>query len=86
MEIAASVVLISGCQDHQLSMDGPDNGVFTGALLEVWDDGRFNGSYVDLHAAIRDQLPRTQTPNLMLMGPAARALAGERAFSIAPDR
>jgi len=31
--IGASVILISGCQDNQVSQDGPKNGVFTGALL-----------------------------------------------------
>ena len=81
-DIAASVLLISGCQDHQLSMDGPDNGAFTGALLEVWDEARFEGSYAELHAAIRKQLPRTQSPNLLLMGTAAPTLARERAFLV----
>ena len=81
-DVAASVLLISGCQDHQLSMDGPDNGAFTGALLEAWDDGRFEGSYTDFHKAIRKQLPRTQSPNLMLMGAAAPALAREQPFRI----
>jgi hypothetical protein len=81
-DIAAAVLLISGCQDHQLSMDGPDNGAFTGALLDVWDGGRFEGSYTDFHAAIRGQLPRTQSPNLMLMGTAAPALAREQPFQI----
>jgi hypothetical protein len=31
--IGASVILISGCQDNQLSYDGDFNGAFTGALL-----------------------------------------------------
>ncbi len=39
--IGASVVLISGCQDNQVSLDGAKNGVFTGALLKVWDKGKF---------------------------------------------
>lgn len=81
-DIAAAVLLISGCQDHQLSMDGPDNGAFTGALLEVWDGGRFEGSYTDFHQAIRKELPRTQSPNLMLMGTAAPALAREQPFRV----
>ena len=81
-DIAAAVLLISGCQDHQLSIDGPDNGAFTGALLEVWDGGRFEGTYQDFHAAIRAELPRTQSPNLMLMGAAAPALAREQPFRV----
>jgi hypothetical protein len=81
-DITASVLLISGCQDDQLSMDGPDNGAFTAALLEVWDGGRFEGTYQDLHVAIRAELPRTQSPNLMLMGAAAPALARQQPFRV----
>lgn len=32
----ATVLLISGCQDNQLSSDGDVNGLFTGMLLNVW--------------------------------------------------
>ena len=44
-------------------MDGPVNGAFTGAFLQVWDNGRFRRSYSDLRnevvAAISspDQIP-----------------------------
>ena len=36
--VAATVVLISGCQDDQFSNDGRRNGVFTGALLKAWKE------------------------------------------------
>ena len=36
--VAATVVLISGCQDDQFSNDGRENGVFTGALLKAWNE------------------------------------------------
>lgn len=68
-EPAASVVLISGCQDNQLSQDGIYNGAFTGALLEVWDNGRFKGGYEDFVKKIRKLLPSSQSPNLMSVGP-----------------
>ncbi|MEO8123196.1 MAG: caspase family protein, partial [Burkholderiales bacterium] len=32
----AGVILISGCQDNQTSMDGDHNGAFTEQLLKVW--------------------------------------------------
>ena len=35
-----SVILISGCQDNQTSMDGDHNGAFTEQLLQVWNHGR----------------------------------------------
>jgi hypothetical protein len=40
-KVKASSLLISGCLDNQLSADGPFNGLFTGTLLRVWNNGRF---------------------------------------------
>ncbi len=67
-----AVILISGCQDNQTSMDGANNGAFTEQLLAVWRNGVFRGSYASFHAQIRMQLPPTQSPNLFTLGPAAR--------------
>ena len=65
----ASVILISGCQDNQTSMDGDHNGAFTEQLLHVWNHGTFAGNYAQFHAAIKARMPRTQTPNLFTLGP-----------------
>jgi hypothetical protein len=67
-DIRASVLLISGCQDWQLSMDGDRNGVFTAAVKLVWDDGRFEGSYLDFHAALDTIMPASQKPNYFKIG------------------
>ncbi|HZF78764.1 MAG TPA: caspase family protein [Rubrivivax sp.] len=66
----AAVVLISGCQDNQSSMDGEFNGAFTEQLLRVWDKGAFQGNYGSFHARIRARLPGSQSPNLFTLGPA----------------
>jgi hypothetical protein len=66
----AAVVLISGCQDNQSSMDGEFNGAFTEQLLRVWDNGAFAGNYGSFHARIRARLPASQSPNLFTLGPA----------------
>ena len=66
-----AVLLISGCQDNQTSMDGDNNGAFTEKLLKVWNHGRFNGNYISFHARIRAALPASQSPNLFTLGPAA---------------
>ena len=66
-----SVILVSGCQDNQFSMDGDHNGAFTEQLLRVWNNGAFTGSYARMHALIRAGLPPTQSPNLFTLGPAA---------------
>ena len=70
-----TVVLISGCQDNQTSMDGDHNGAFTEQLLKVWNHGAFSGSYAVLHARARAGLPPTQSPNLFTLGPAAASAA-----------
>ena len=77
----ASVILISGCQDNQTSMDGEHNGAFTEQLLKVWNHGKFAGNYPRLHAAIKAAMPPTQSPNLFTLGPAA-AFAGQRPFTL----
>ncbi len=69
-----SLILISGCQDNQFSMDGDHNGAFTEQLLRVWNNGAFTGSYARLHALVRAGLPPSQSPNLFTLGPAATFL------------
>jgi metacaspase-1 len=69
-----AVILISGCQDNQTSMDGDHNGAFTEQLLKTWNQGAFSGHYAAFHARIRSGLPPTQSPNLFTLGPAAAFL------------
>jgi hypothetical protein len=70
-----AVLLISGCQDNQTSMDGDHNGAFTESLLAVWKHGKFKGDYRSFHAHIRAGLPGSQSPNLFVLGPAAQFVA-----------
>lgn len=79
----ASVLLISGCQDNQLSLDGTRNGLFTQRLLETWDQGAFSGvGYPDLHRQIVTLMPPQQTPNLLWATPADPVLEQQRPFTI----
>ena len=73
-DFKASVVLISGCQDNQTSMDGEHNGAFTEQVLNVWNHGKYRGNYAKFHAAVKAGLPSSQTPNLFALGAAARFL------------
>jgi len=70
-----AVLLISGCQDNQTSMDGEHNGAFTEQLLKVWNHGAFTGGYASLHARVRAALPPTQSPKLYTLGRAAAFVA-----------
>ena len=53
-ECKASVILISGCQDNQTSMDGDHNGAFTEQLLQVWNHGAYQA------ATTRSSTPRSR--------------------------
>jgi hypothetical protein len=70
-----AVILISGCQDNQTSLDGDHNGAFTEQVLGVWKKGTFAGNYARFHARVRGGLPPSQSPNLFTLGAAARFLA-----------
>jgi hypothetical protein len=76
------VVLISGCQDNQVSLDGTYNGLFTATLLTVWNGGRFAGGYRALHRRVTQRMPSTQTPKYSVVGRRNREFAETaRAFS-----
>jgi len=76
-----AVVLISGCQDNQTSMDGDHNGAFTEQVLKTWNNGAFVGNYGQFHARVKAGLPNTQSPNLFTLGRAGKFLA-QAPFSV----
>lgn len=80
--VKASVLLISGCQDNQFSADGAFNGLFTGTLLQVWNGGKFKGSYSRFHRAILDRMPPDQSPNYFTVGIRSRAFERQKPFTI----
>jgi hypothetical protein len=67
--IQSSVILFSGCQDNQLSRDGDSNGLFTSRLLQVWNNGSFEGSYVKFYNDVINLMPTDiQKPNYFKIG------------------
>ena len=80
--IGATVILISGCRDDQLSLDGFANGLFTENLLGVWSDGAWAGSYSSFHEAIRSQMPGTQQPEYSRVGAANDAFEQQDPLTI----
>jgi metacaspase-1 len=82
--IGACVVLISGCQDNQLSLDGTHNGLFTATLLTVWNGGLFRGGHRRLRNQTSARMPETQTPNFYVAGTRNREFIDSRPFTINP--
>jgi hypothetical protein len=80
-DVRANVLLISGCQDAQTSMDGAFNGAFTGALLRIWNQGNFKGNYRTFHKNIQRLLPASQQPNFSTFG-SGKAFARQHPFKI----
>ncbi len=82
-KVRASVVLISGCQDNQFSMDGDRNGAFTGQLKAVWRGGKFTGGLRRFRDRIAALLPETQSPNYFVVGAPSPQFEAQAPFTVA---
>lgn len=80
--VRASVLLLSGCQDNQYSLDGPRNGLFTGTLKRVWNKGRFKGDHRTFRDQIAARMPASQTPNYYVVGRPSPAFEHQTPFAI----
>ena len=80
--IGASVILISGCEDNQVSLDGPKNGLFTGTLLKTWNNGKFKGNIQKFHKSILNKIEFFQSPNYFMVGRSNPAFERQRPFTI----
>jgi hypothetical protein len=76
----ASLLHISGCRDEQVSIGEEDGGVFTTATVNIWDKGRFVGTWDTFHDAICNAVTTGQRPQGNLYGPEADSLSLRRPF------
>jgi hypothetical protein len=81
-KVNAAVLLISGCQDNQTSLDGARNGLFTEKLKKTWNGGKFSGGYRLFRDKIAALMPATQTPNFFRTGATNAAFEAQKPFSI----
>ena len=82
IKVKASVVLISGCQDNQTSLDGTRNGLFTQNLRKVWANGKFTGGYKLFRDKIAVRMPPSQTPNYYTAGSTNAPFEGQSPFTV----
>ena len=80
--VSATVILISGCQDDQLSMDGSGNGLFTQTLKSVYNDGAYSGGYEDFCNSIKAGMPAKQQPNYFVVGSSNPTFEAQNPFEI----
>ncbi|MFM7845276.1 MAG: caspase family protein [Planctomycetota bacterium] len=78
----ASILLISGCQDNQVSLDGNRNGLFTETMKKVWNKGAFKFGYRRFRDTIVARMPPTQTPNYYLIGAANPDFENQQPFTV----
>lgn len=81
-QVVASVIQLAACQDQQLSADGPSNGLFTGKLKEVWNNGNFEGDHSGFCKMITRLLPATETPALVCFGADVSQFEKQKPFTI----
>jgi hypothetical protein len=82
VDIKATVILISGCQDNQFSMDGAKNGLFTGTLLKVWNKGKYKSSLRRFYRRVLNRMPLYQSPNYFKVGADNPLFENKRPFTI----
>lgn len=81
-QINASVLLLASCRDDQESLDGSFNSVFTEQLLNVWNNGSFNGTYQTFIDEISKFTPLTQIPQLKGAGTPDKIFLNSQPFKI----
>ena len=80
--VKASVLLISGCQDNQVSLDGSRNGLFTETMKKVWNNGKFKFGYKRFRDTIVAKMPPTQSPNYFVVGGTNAAFESQLPFTV----
>lgn len=80
--VAASVLLISACEDGQEALAGYPYSLFTRRLLEVWNSGAFNGGHRSFRMAIANKLPADRHPNYYKVGASNAVFERQRPFTV----
>lgn len=60
----AQLIHFGACRDGQASASFGQGGAFTLALCEIWDNGKFSGTYPQFYDAIKERLIKAQLPNI----------------------
>jgi hypothetical protein len=75
-------LLISGCQDNQVSLDGSRNGLFTGTMKKVWNNGKYAYGYRRFRDTIVSRMPPTQSSNYYVVGAPNPAFESQKPFTV----
>jgi hypothetical protein len=84
--VRGQVLLVSGCEDDQLSADLGTNGLFTLELVRTWNRGAFLGGHRDFQLAIRQAVLQgnpAQAPSFFTVGAEIPGYEGQRPYTLA---
>lgn len=79
-KVGASIILISGCRDSEVSYDGPVNGAFTTQVLSVWNGGAFKGTIRQFQDQVSHAMGGQQHPQYFLAGTVDKQFEKMRPF------
>ena len=83
--VKASLILISGCEDHQASADIGFNGLFTWMLKKVWENGDFDGDHEKFYQEIKNRVLASngdQSPKLSTLGTNYAAFLRQKPYTV----
>lgn len=80
--IRATIRLLSGCQEDELSWEVSGSGRFTAALKQTFAEGKFEGDYKSFHHEIRELVKHKQRPNHAVRGAPNKAFDSQRPLKI----
>ena len=81
-KVKASVRLMAACRDHELAAAGKFLSKYTEAMLKIWDNGNFQGTYSNLNDAILKTQPLKRNPICRTIGSSNEWLIRGRPFEI----
>ncbi|HYH06570.1 MAG TPA: caspase family protein [Thermoanaerobaculia bacterium] len=80
-QLRATVLTLAACRDWQTAADGDPHGLYTQALLSVWNDGAFEGTYLEFQEAIAHFVGSAQSPQFRRQGRVNPSFEQERPFT-----
>ena len=83
-DLTATVVSFAACQDEETAGDGANNGVFTVAFKQVWNNGQFNGNCEQFLQQISKKVGLYQRPRFEWFGASNASMLQQRPFAVEP--
>jgi metacaspase-1 len=83
-DLTATVVSFGACQDDETSGDGTNNGIFTAALKQVWNNGQFSGNCEQFLQQIAKKISLYQHPRFEWFGISNTSTLQQKPFVVKP--